>query len=472
MGVLEWLGVNKKSQSKNTGSSRPLEMMFRFSANGQVQWFPRNPDEFIKNGYLGNHAIFTIQDWKCQKVASAPILVCEKKDEKTYKKYKSFLSGKTEESFLRARDVRHKALVEITDHEMQHVLDNPNPIMTSFEFYYGLMAYIDLVGAGYMQGVRDSVDGVSGKIKEMYLGTSNEIVIVSGGINQPIKEYYLSSNPEKKIDARNVCQIRNFSPGTSGGINTEWLYGLSRLHAARDIIHSYNESIEAEASIYEDKGVRTLVFPKGSHDANDLSITQASAIRDDFNQKIKQTGQGGILTSTIEMGVVNIGISPKDLGVFESRKMTKADYCALYHIPPLLFDWAEKGAYNNNLAESRKIALTDAVLPELEKIAAGLNSWLVPSYDPDGKRGLVVDHDYEYFPEMQQDRKALVEWMEKANCLTINERREMLNYGVANPAEENADKIIISGNYKLLEDMGMESFAGGDVNPFESDQNP
>jgi len=201
---------------------------------------------------------------------------------------------------------------------------------------------------------------------------------------------------------------------------------------------------------------------------NDLSIEQASKLRDDFNQKVKEVGSGGILTSTIEMGAINIGLSVADMGIVESKKVTKSDYCAAYHIPDILFGWSEQTTYNN-LSESRKIALTDSVLPELEKRADHFNDWLVPSYDPDGKQKLVIGHDYEYFTELQQDRKALAEWMDKANCLTINERREMLNYGVAK--DENSDKVLVSGNFKLLEDMGIESFAGSGVNPFDSGDN-
>jgi len=466
---------NKKAQKTTpANTNRPLEMQFRFLANGQVQWFPRNAEEFITNGYLGNHAIFTIQDWKCQKVASAPSLVYEKRDEKTYKKYKNFIKGRTEESFMRARDIKHKALTEITNHDMQKVLDKPNPFMSAFEFYYGLQAYVDLVGAGYIEGVRDSMDGVTGKIKEMYLPPAHQMVIVSGGISNPMKEFYLSSNPEVRISSQNVCQIRNFSPIYSTGY--EHLYGLSRLHAARDIVYSYNKGIEAEASIFEDRGVRTLVSPKNMTDSNgtsmnDLTVEQASDLRDNFNRKIKEVGSGGILFGTVEMNAINIGISPKDMGIVESKKMTKSDYCALYHIPDILFGWSDSNSTYNNLAESRKIALTDSVIPELEKLSDHLNGWLTESYDPGGKAGLVIGHDYEYFSEMQQDRKALVEWMDKANCLTIDERREMLNYGAADPKEENARKIIVSSNMKLLETMDMESFAGSGVNPFDSGDN-
>jgi len=101
MGFLgDYFRKGLKGNNAPTGSNRPLEMQFRFLANGQVQWFPRNSEEFITNGYLGNHAIFTIQDWKCQKVASAPILVYEKRDEKTYKKYKNFIKGKTNKCLI------------------------------------------------------------------------------------------------------------------------------------------------------------------------------------------------------------------------------------------------------------------------------------------------------------------------------------------------------------------------------------
>jgi phage portal protein BeeE len=298
----------------------------------------------------------------------------------------------------------------------------------------------------------------------MYLPPAQDVKGIRTGYF--ITEYFRNSNPTVKIDAKNVCHIRNFNPSMKTGYDN--YSGLSRLHSLSHLIDTYNESIETEASIYKDKGVRTIVFPKGQSDVNDVSIEQGESQRDRFNRQLKETGQGGIITSKVEMGSITLGYSPKDLGILESKVVTKIDVCAAYHIPPEIFSWGAHSAYEN-LAENVKIALNDAILPEYEKKTNSLNKWLTPSYDPDGKQGLYIGYNYDNFNALQPNKKELSEWMKNVP-LTANETREAFGYEALK--DENADKILISGNFKLLEDMGMDSFSGNDgVNPFDSNVN-
>ena len=110
MGVLKWLGFDTK---KTPNISKPREMVFRFLPDGQVVWFEQSGSEFMNNGYLGNHAIFTIQDWKSKKVASCPPILYEIKDDKEYKRYRMLLKDSTPESLLRSQDIKRKALEEV-----------------------------------------------------------------------------------------------------------------------------------------------------------------------------------------------------------------------------------------------------------------------------------------------------------------------------------------------------------------------
>jgi len=439
--------------------SAPMEMIARFLANGQVVWFDNNAEGNIKEGFLGNHIIFTIQDWKSSKVASAPPLVYEIKDEKTYRKYRAFLADASVDSFRRSQDMKIKALEEIEGHDMQKVLDRPNPHMSRYEFEYGLQTYVDIVGSGYYMGVRDGIaDPEKGKITEMYLPPAHHMTIHTGDINNPIKEWSLSSNPDKKISAANVCQVRNFSPRYETA--SQWMYGLSRLFSAKGIIQKYKDGAASEIGIYQNNGRQDIIFPKDAVDPNEYSLEQMQGIRDAISSKLKS---GGISTSTIELGSIRIGFSPTELGILESLQDAKVDLCALYHVPPELFAWGEHSTYNN-MTEKRKIGLTDAVLPELEKRKDALNHWLVPSYAEKSKAKLVIDYDYEYFPELQADNAEIVKWMQYVP-LTANERRALFKYD--SKRDQNADKLMVQTNLTLLEDMGLESFPGNpDDNTF------
>ena len=439
-----------------SGTSRPLEMIFRFAPNAPVAWYQDTGTDFVNNGYLGNHIVFSIQDWKSQKVSIAPPMLYKVVNEKAHRKYKALLkSDDRRKGLSEAMRLKGQALEEVEGSELAKLLQRPNPQMGWSEFAYGYCTYKDIVGAAYFAGVRSGVDDpTEGKIREMYLLPSHHVVIESGGITQPIREIYLRTSPDKKIDARNVCQIRNFSPNYDQPY--QFLYGLSRLQAANSILQKYNEGVATEVDTYQKRGIRDIIFPKSRPDMEDPTVEQVQLTKDSINRDIQSAGHGGVMATTSELGSIRVGLSPKDMGVLESQKLTKQDFCALYHIPWELFAWSE--SKYDNLSVSRKIALTDAVIPELEALKDALNHWLVPSYYPDGN--YVLDFDYEYYPELQDDIKDTVDWMEKANCLTTNEKRAALRYGATE--DPNGDRVIVSGNMQFLEDVGTDSFS---VNP-------
>lgn len=459
----------KKAAPTRPVSNKPKEMIFRFLPSGQVVWYGNKGQDYMDKGYLGNHVVFSIVDWIAQKVASAPPILYEVKDEKEHKRYKSLLKEATPESVFAASMMKHKALEEVDGGEMMNLFEQPNEIMPWHEFAYGHTVYKLINGSSYWGGVRNGLnDPTEGNIREMWLYPAGDVEIISGGIMRPIEGYKLQTSPDTIINAANVMQLRNFSPDYA--TPTQWMYGLSKLHAARHILQEYNEATEVKVDMFQRRGVRDIVFPKGV-EWEEAAIGQALKAQDDINRKIMQSGQGGIIANSVELGTIRVGLSPVELGILENQNITRKDFCALFHVPSVLFDWSEHTTYNN-LSESRKIALTDAVLPELEAMKDGLNNWLVPSWYPEKtgigkKRRYLLDFDYEYFPEMQADVSKTVDWMDKAGCLTTNEKRAAIRYDAA--PDENADKVLVGNNVKLLENVGIDSF-DSDVNAWGEEE--
>lgn len=445
-----------RRQPKVSVPSRPVEMQWRFLADDQVIWFPNDGAGFIENAYLGNHILWAIENWKASKVASAPPLIYKVVDEKAYKKYRMLMKDVNHENFHSIHGLKKKALEEVKDAPVMALLNQPNPYMPRFEFFYGHMVYKDFVGSSYFTGVRNGVDDpTDGQIVEMYLPAAQRMHIVSGGLTNPIKEYFLDSNPDKRIDARNVCQNRHFNPVHQTGY--ESLYGLPRIFAARNLVQEYNEGTTLKASINQKRGVRDILFPKGTaNDPGQIELEDAVATQDRLNMKLEQTGHGGIMGLNTEVGVVRVGFSPTELGILESQKDAKVDLCAMFNISPIIFDWNDKATYNNK-KEARKMSLTDAVLPELEILKTSLTNWIIPSYTKD--KDYVIDFDDEWYGDLQEDKVEQLKWMNAAP-LTPNERREVLGY--ERREDVNADRIVIPSNFQLLETLGTDSLPPAD----------
>lgn len=452
MGFLDkFKPVGKGVVTTQPAVSRPLEMQWRWLPSGQVVWYAGDGESMIENYYLGNHIVWSVENWKASKVASAPWYLYKVKDEKSYRKLSILMKDFDPRNIQQIKELRTKALVEIDDHEILKVLQNPNPYMSAYEFFYGHTVYKDIVGSSYLMAVRNGIDDpTEGKITELWLPPAHQMVIVSGGVYNPIESYYLNSNPEKRIHAKNVCQIRHFSPRHQTPFQS--LYGMSRIFPAKNLIQTYNEGVATSASVFQTKGVRDIVFPKGINDIGSIPIEQAQAAQDRMNQKLSNSGQGGIIANNVELGSIRVGFSPSELGILESQKDAKTDICALYGVSPIIFDWNDRSTYNNK-AEARKMSLTDAVIPELEILKDALNNWLLPSYSKE--RNLLIDYDPTFFAELQEDKAEQLKWMNLAP-LTNNEKREILGYERSN--DLNADKVMVPSNMALLESLGVDGF--------------
>lgn len=450
MGVIEWL----QRKAGRRGVSRPLEMTWQFTAEGQIVMFSSNSPQLLEDAYFHNHVVWTVQDWKASKVASAPPLLYKVKNEKMYRKYRAQMKDVNYKNFWQIHDLKRKALEEVEDHAILDVLKNPNPLMSGYEFFYGHTVYKDIVGSSYMMAVRDGLDDpTQGQIRELWLPPAQNMTIISGGVANPVSKYKLTGAPDKDIDAKNVCHIRHFSPHHDA---IQRLYGMSRVYPAQSIIKEYNSSVEYKTGINQSKGVRAVIFPKGVNDIGMVDITEAAAVQDKLNARLANSADGGIMASNVEIGVVNVGFTPEQLGTLKSNRETKKDICALYHVSDIIFGWSESATYNNML-EARKISLTDAVLPELEILKDALSGWLLPSFTKD--KDYVIDFDDEWYAELQADKAEQVKWMNAAP-LTPNERREVLGY--ERTEDLNGDKVIIGNNFQLLETLGTDSLPPAD----------
>ncbi|MBO9611055.1 MAG: phage portal protein [Dyadobacter sp.] len=451
--------------TSSVSANRPMEMLLKWQPNGQVIMYNTNGEELLDKGFLSNHAIFTIQDWKCQKVAMAPFILYEVRDKKLYKQMRNLLKFATPEAMDTVRVLHKSALVEVDRPEITRIFDRPNPMMPWAEFAYGTVLYKDQIGAGHWMGVRagSANDPTTGKIREIYLPPAHHMVAESGGMTQPVGKWFLKTNPEVKIDAANVYSLRNFSPIYT--TETQFLYGLSRLHALRAILQKHNEGTKTEAEIYAQKGIRDIVFPQALPEHAVIDYDTFQQTRDAWNQKVNEAKQGNILINDVPLGSLRIGFSPQDLGLLESQSVTKKDFCAAYHVKPEIFGWSDQSTFNN-VAEARKSSFTDAVVPELEAMVDALNTWYLPSYDDSGKLAIAVNYDH--FAELQEDSAEKAKWLDLVP-LSANEFREAMGWGEGNG--ENDNKTLVNSGKKILDDLGLESFRGNPDASYDEDLN-
>lgn len=404
--------------AKVTGINR-----FGLSGFASLELFPAENPKLLQLGYMDNHYVFTIADWKAQQLAKATPIVYQIKSKAHFAKLMSLKSEHRRDAYA----MRTKAIEEIEDpsDDLVKLLANPNPSQSWAEFAYAVSVYWDF-GNALCYGARLERGANKGKIRELYLLPTS----LYGGKGPTIRgyDYFVdSSGVNSDIDGRDVLHLRRFNPDPE--LKGGQLWGMSKMAPARRLLTKSINSIEAEAEMMQNRGGRTIIFPKGLQ----YDDTVAAATLDgtaEIRKKLKQAGAGGIAGVGVELGAIELSMSPVDLDIIKSNAGTKEEFCALWHVNVTSVFSAMEGATFANLEEANKGSLRTGVLPDLSLLAQKLNQWLVPAYGEDR----YIEFNTDVYPELQADKKEIFAWADSAG-LTLDERRELAGFSAMGTPE-------------------------------------
>jgi len=441
------LGLGKSKpveQKQQFDKLKPFTQLALSFVGGQtVVWQSTSRGELLEAGYLNDNIVFSLQKWKANKIKNCPFVLYRVKSKRKYAKYKSLLKSPTSDSFAVAMQLKSQALEVVEEHPLLKLLDEPNVDMTGAMFKEMEITYRDMVGASYVRMVIGEGSRVPIRLEII---PSQEVTIIQGEDGLPIA-LSLIKDPEVRIPWEEIIQTRHFNPKFSW--QGEHLYGLSILHSASKLLTKHAESISAEAEAFANRGARELIFPTNA-DFADYDPATIEGVNKRLNDKLTEGGNNRVVANAIPLGSIKIGMSPVDLNILESNQELKNEFCALYGISPIIFDWTSNSTYNN-LIEARKMSLLDGVIPYQEDFKDALNSKLVPYFGKD----LVLDWDYQAYPEMQSDLKEQTERLAKSYWLTIDEKRAEQDFPILNT--ENSQIPLVPSNLTRLDDVGMDS---------------
>jgi HK97 family phage portal protein len=125
-----------------------------------------------------------------------------------------------------------------------------------------------------------------------------------------------------------------------------------------------------------------------------------------------------------------MGLSPTDMGIIDSKNASARDICLAWGVPPQLLGIPGDNTYSN-YSEARLSFWEDTVLPLLGLIAGDLSRKL--------GNGLELRPDLEKIPAIVDRRAKLWEMTEATNSLTVNEKREAMGY----PPIDGGDVLLV-----------------------------
>jgi HK97 family phage portal protein len=407
------LGLSKKDNTY-------LNAVFPYLGNNVI-WTAPTTQNFIEKGLYLNSDLYSIISLIINKLAAAPIVTYEIKDEKAFKYYKAMSSGTTSGAKYNTEKLRKKAMEEVSIPELDRILKKPNEFQSWDHFIKEVAAFRLITGNAYMYGSRRG-DQPNAPIIGLYSLPAQYMEIISGGLNQPIKEYRLTYNGYDRIDAKNVGHVKNINLSYQAGTGNH-LYGASPLRSAVRDLTTSNDGKQALLSMLQNMGARGILTGDGT-----VNITreQAQGLKEDYANNYQGANKAGdVIITPAKLSWIQMGMNAVDMSIIDTQKVILRSLCRVYGVDAKLLGDTEASTFNN-VETAYKALINNVVRPLHIEIRDVLNNWLLPSY---GQKNLFIDFDYMAYPEMQDDMDKLVTQLSAAWWLTPNEKRAAMSYG-------------------------------------------
>ena len=417
-------------------------------SNYQMSWTFINgqfiPDEdksltYIDKGYKELPNIYGVISWIISKTSIVPHETFVIKNESKYRKYQAQInSARTTKDIANAIFTKNQALEKVEGTPLDQLLHNPNLYQSTQEFYENIDGYTLLTGNGYIYHL------TAGSAMELHSLISPAVTIKSSkSWRDPVDSYavdYLSES----LDAKEVGHIKYFNPVSIYQKPKDFLYGMPPLMSCRNLLGKYKNADLAQGSAFSNMGVAGFLSGLG-----DMTQEQLTAVKDKWTQTYQGASRANDI-AVVSEGVKwnQIGLSPVDLNILQSKEEILGEVCNVFHLPIGLF--TKVNSTENNMVEGRKMAITDAIIPVVEKRKHVINRWLAPKID----KRLTIEYDYSVFSEMNEDLEKLSKAASTMWWISANEKRQLTGYDV--DSDPNMDKKYLPSGLAPLDDFNTE----------------
>lgn len=370
---------------------------------GQPVWSPRNYEAFSREAYSKN-----VVAYQCiNRISDAVVSV---------------------------RLGIYRGETELNEHPLAALLRRPNPLQSYGDYVRAKVGFLLLAGNGYEERVT-----IGGKPRELYQLRPDRMKIIPSSNGVP-SSYEYSVNQQKvtfPMDPRTLaCDVRHlklFNP------LHDW-YGMSPIEAGAYAIDQNTEAMKHMQALLQNSA-----RPSGAltvKDGQTLADEQFNRLKTQIEEQYSGSANAG-RPMLLEGGLdwKQMGLSPTDMGIIETKYASARDIALAFGVPPLLLGIKGDNTFAN-YAEARLAFWEDTVLPLLEMILTDWNTWLAQPF------GVEVRADVDAIPAIAEKRLQLWKMADASTDLTINERRQIKGYGPV----DGGDVVLVPSSQIPLAD--------------------
>jgi len=310
----------------------------------------------------------------------------------------------------------------ITKHELLDLINKPNPKQSKYMFIKELVSFYLIADNAYT-----TYTLANKKPKEIY-NLRPDRIHIKGGNQYNLVDYYTYYTGQDSIDLepQSIMHLKDFNP-------LEDYEGLTPMRSAAKSIDQNNACRAWNTALLQNGANQPGILVSETELTDEGFERLKGEIQSKFRSKEK-SGLPALLEGKLTFYAT--GINPKDIDWTEAIKLSAKEIALSFGVPPEIIGDNANKTYSN-YGEARKALYQETVLPIMNFIVGELNAWLTPYWGSN----LEIAYDIDSIPALNEDRKLLFNSIEKANYLTINEKREMMGYGPI----EGGDILNIDG---------------------------
>lgn len=317
--------------------------------------------------------------------------------------------------------------------------DSPNSRMTPIDFWRAMLINHDLRGNAYARIDRDETTGEAISLWPMPADQVQVNVLNDGSIVY----LYRVGDDLAVLAEENVLHLKNLGNGT---------VGFSKLEFMRSTTDEAKKAQESASKLFGAGGKPTGVLMLDRV----LKKEQRDALRNSYASMAEGTGTGRLFVLEADMKYQQLGISPEDQQLLDSRRFGVEEICRWFDVPPVLAHHSNVTTWGSGI---------DAIMDGWYKLS--VRPLLVSVEQAITKRVLTAAQRAKYSVEFNFDallRGSLKDRMQvyaqavQNGIKTRAECRQLEN----DPPIEGTEILTVQSNLVPLSLLGQAPASGGD----------
>lgn len=354
-------------------------------SNGQPVWTTRDYASLAREGFTRNVIAFRAVRMVAEAAASVPWMVRERGE-------------------------------RLDEHPMLDVLRNPNERQSGSELMEALVCNLLIAGNAYIEGV-----SLGEELRELHALRPDRMKVVPGSDGWPQAYDYGVAGQTIRFeqltdDIAPILHLSFYHP-------LDDHYGFAPLEAAQVALDIHNISSAWNKALLDNaaRPSGALVYQGGE---GNLSEEQFARLKDELEESFqgaKNAGRPLLLEGGLDWKAMSL--SPRDMDFFEARNSAAREIALAFGVPPQLLGIPGDNTYSN-YQEANRAFWRQTILPLLRRTAQSFESWMQKLYGNE----LELGFDEGTITALAAERDAMLQRLVGADFLTINEKRQALNY--------------------------------------------